>query len=472
MPYRLSIPGQVSEYQLRAIELVATLVPEGGCVVEVGSLFGRSSWAWAQSVPPTATVVCVDPWSGNEGAHHVGAEADVSYGYEAFARYTADCPNIVPVRAFSPDGIAWNRPIDCYYEDAVHTDPVLSKNIGFWSRFLRPAGVLCGDDYRPRFPDVRASAERMARELDRALITVDFFWCLLPDEGRLPEAAAIAAQLRALSAEAAAEKARTPAQIQIIPLLPPPAQIAVGRPREIPLRITNEGGQPWPDEAGRELQVRATVAGAAAGTARALSIPLRRTQILPDDSIPFNLPVLESDASGAVLDLACSLSSEPDSTLIATWRHRIVVDGVSGAVTDGARSASDIELGEGWANAGDATRWAIGFRSRLIVDVPAAQGGGIHFLNMILRPYVAGKRETQRLVVEMGGRTVMAGCFSGRVALSIPIADAPGSRVPIVLIHPDAHRPVDSDSRKADTRTLGFALESATWSAERPAPAL
>src|SRR4051794_9544102 len=84
MPYNLSIPGQVSEFQLRAIECVAALVPPGGHVVEVGSLFGCSSWAWARSVDPSVTVHCIDPWEKNEGVRLMEARYGVTYGVEQF----------------------------------------------------------------------------------------------------------------------------------------------------------------------------------------------------------------------------------------------------------------------------------------------------------------------------------------------------------------------------------------------------
>lgn len=472
MPYRLDIPGQVSELQLRAIEAVATLVPEEGCVVEVGSLFGRSSWAWAQSVPRTAMLLCVDPWSGNEGAHQVGAEDNVRYGYEAFRRYTGDCPNIVPLRAFSPDGVVWTRPIDCYYEDAVHINPVLSQNIEFWSGFLRPTGILCGDDYRPRFPDVRAAAERMARELGRELIVVDFFWCLLPSEELVPGTALVAEKLRQIGAEAAAERAATPAMVRVTPLVPAPARFAAGSPHRLLLRITNEGGHAWPDRAAGELALSVKITGAAAGVTRSLSIPTGQEQLGPDEAIPIDVMIDAKDTSGVLLEIDCVLTTGDEASAAATWRHQFLVDAASDAFATGQTAASGIKLDDGWADTSDSVRWSVGFRSRLTVDVPAREGSIPYYLNLSLRPFVSGQRRSQRLIVEIDGRTVLAGCYSGRFGLSLPLSGTEGECVTIDLRHPDAHRPADVDQANLDRRTLGFALEAITWSAGRPAPTI
>lgn len=471
LPYRLSIPGQVSELQLRAIEVVATLIPEKGCVVEVGSLFGRSSYAWAKSIPRTATVVCVDPWAGNEGAHQVGAKGGIQYGFEAFAHYTADCPNIVPLRAYSPEGIAWSRPIDCYYEDAVHTDPILSQNISFWSSFLCPTGILCGDDYRPRFPDVRAAAERMAQELGRELIVVDFFWCLLPSEALLPGTALVAEKLRQLNAEAAAERAATPSRICLAPLVPPPRRIAANQPYRLLLRVTNDGGQIWPERAEGELALQVNITGGSSGRTRTLSIPLGKEQLGPDDAIPIDVMIEASDASGVLVELDCVLIGGKERSTFS-WRHKIGVDAAGDLFANRGSEVSGLRLDDNWAGPDDAVRWSLGFRSQLVIDPPAEAGNAPNFLNLRLRPFVSNKRRWQRLIIALDGRPVFAGCYSERFGLSLPVPSTSGASVTIELSHPDAHRPSDIDETNLDRRSLGFALESINWSAGRPSPTI
>lgn len=252
MPYNLNIPGQVSEDQLKAIELVASLVPANGHVVEVGSLFGRTSWAWAKSVDPSVTVHCIDPWQKNVGVRAMETRLGITYGLEQFKAYLSDCPNVVPHQGYSPrDFAAWNLPVDLYYEDAVHTNPVLSQNLDFWSSRGSAQSILCGDDYRPRFPDVRAGAERLAEKLGRELITVDFFWCLLPDEKDLPGTHKVAERLRELSAESNAAKRAQGLQISVGPLEALSGQtFSAGATITRTLRVYNAGLDPWPKETG------------------------------------------------------------------------------------------------------------------------------------------------------------------------------------------------------------------------------
>jgi hypothetical protein len=246
MPYRLDIPGQVSVFQLRAIEAIASLVPPHGVVVEVGSLFGRSSWAWGASVPPSTEVFCIDPWEHNAGVRAMEQRYGIKYGLEQFIEYTKDQPNITPKKGYSPnDFLDWNRNIDLYYEDAVHTNPILARNLEFWSSKLKPTGVLCGDDYRPRFPDVRSGAEGLAKAFGRELILVENFWCLLPEESVVPGAQSVAETLRAIAAEAEAEKRKQGFVLSIGPKVSFP-KVEAGQDAVVEVRVSNESLDPWP----------------------------------------------------------------------------------------------------------------------------------------------------------------------------------------------------------------------------------
>lgn len=206
MPYNLNIPGQVSEYQLKAIELVASLVPENATIVETGSLYGRTSWAWSKSVNPSVTLYCVDPWVGNEGIRALEEQAGFKYSYATFKSFVRDCSNLKTIQGFSPDCVSdWDEPIFLLYDDAVHKNPGLKRNLDFWHDFLDNDGIICGDDFRPRFPDVMNEAARFHDSLGGDLFLVDFFWCVIPqklletDKGK-----DVAHKLRTLEKEAKA----------------------------------------------------------------------------------------------------------------------------------------------------------------------------------------------------------------------------------------------------------------------------
>tara|TARA_R110002072_G_scaffold20532_8_gene74321 strand:- start:6611 stop:7621 length:1011 start_codon:yes stop_codon:yes gene_type:complete len=203
MAINKQIPGQQSDFELRAIELVSQLVPEGGLAVEIGSLFGRSSWAWAKSIPQSAKLYCVDPWEPSPGSTPLEQRYGVSYSIETFRKHLADCPNVQTIQGYSPNDVQdWDKKIDLFFEDAVHRNPIFEQNIDFWSSHLKQTGIACGDDYRPRYPDIVNGVNRLAKRLGRSIITVDFFWCLLPSEAEVPGADAVRDKLLALSKEA------------------------------------------------------------------------------------------------------------------------------------------------------------------------------------------------------------------------------------------------------------------------------
>jgi hypothetical protein len=255
VPYDTSIPGQVSEFELRAIEAVAALVPPDGQVVEVGALMGRSSIAWARSLAPGATLTCIDPWEGN--VKLTGPLGEVRNTPETFARHTAGLTNIRPIQGYSPQDVrSWSAPLDVVFEDSVHRNPVLAENIAFWVPKLKPSGAFCGHDYRPRFPDVVAEADALARRMGRELLLADTFWCLLPSAAANPRAPAVAARLRAIAADLAAKQARTPYPLRLV-WRDTPQAVARGGVLPVVVRLTNTSPEPWRDPSGTPLRALA-----------------------------------------------------------------------------------------------------------------------------------------------------------------------------------------------------------------------
>ncbi|MEM9530705.1 MAG: class I SAM-dependent methyltransferase [Pseudomonadota bacterium] len=286
MPYNTSIPGQVSEFQLRAIETVAALVPEGGNVVEVGSLFGRSSWAWAKSVDASVTVHCIDPWEKNLGVRAMERRLGITYGLETFLQFTEDCPNVQAHQGYSPKDFSdWTSEIDLYYEDAVHTDPMLARNLDFWTEKLRPAGIICGDDYRPRFPDVMAGAQRLAERFQRRLLRVDFFWCLLPAETDLPGATAAAAQLETIAEEALAARREEGLKLEFGYRIPIETAVA-GEELTMSCRAVNNSIDAWPERAGVPVTARLQIFPV--GTQE---VCRETTETLPATPLEFDVPM-------------------------------------------------------------------------------------------------------------------------------------------------------------------------------------
>ncbi len=187
MEYNLQIPGQMNEIELKAIALVARLVPANGNIVEVGSLLGLSSWVWAKNADPSVTVNCIDPWELEIGAGNFAEIAKVHgqvFSKNQFLDNLSDFPNIVAHQGYSPrDFQHWNQSVDLLFEDSVHSDPILKENLDFWASKLRgDDSIICGHDYSPKFPDVIQNVDRIATSRGYEKIVFGTFWVLLPQK--------------------------------------------------------------------------------------------------------------------------------------------------------------------------------------------------------------------------------------------------------------------------------------------------
>lgn len=160
MPYRDDIPGFMKLAELQIIEKLACQVHQAGAVVEVGSHFGRSAWAWAKSTDESVRVYCIDPWLGKD---HLG---EYKSSLEEFLSYTEDCQNIVPIKGYSPD-MAWDEKltVDLVFIDGRHTCPEVDRDIAFWSQKVKNEGILCGHDFDfKKHPGVCSAVLRFAKK--------------------------------------------------------------------------------------------------------------------------------------------------------------------------------------------------------------------------------------------------------------------------------------------------------------------
>ncbi|RYD66608.1 MAG: class I SAM-dependent methyltransferase [Verrucomicrobiaceae bacterium] len=175
----LSIPGQMTEVEVRALSELASKVPENGVIVEAGSLYGLSSWHWAQNAHPSVQVHCIDPWERVAWIISLveAPQKAPKFGREAWANHVADCPNVVPHQGYSPQVCAgWTTPIHVYFDDAVHQNPVLAQNINFWKAHVVSGGHVCGHDYIGQWPDVIREADKLAAEWGTVVEKADSFW--------------------------------------------------------------------------------------------------------------------------------------------------------------------------------------------------------------------------------------------------------------------------------------------------------
>ena len=187
MPINLDIPRTMTFEGLTWLERLAKEVPEDGVIVEVGPLYGSSTWTLAQSAHPSVTVYSIDtweraPWIIKNVEEKLGAPA---FSIDAFKSNVDDCPNVVPIQGFSPDVVSdWDKPIDLYFDDAAHRNPDFANNLNFFNQHVKPDGVLCGDDYALGSPDIVREVDALGAQWNARPEVAGRVWALRkPAEG-------------------------------------------------------------------------------------------------------------------------------------------------------------------------------------------------------------------------------------------------------------------------------------------------
>jgi len=137
--------------------MMARSVPKNGVIVEIGPLFGSSTWVLSKNADPSVRVFSVDTWEPAPWIDKVEAKFRNCrpFSKEAFIYYTRDCPNVTAIQGWSPEVVKdWNLPIDMFFDDATHGDPGFSENVNFFLPFVKENSILCGDDYSSGWPDI------------------------------------------------------------------------------------------------------------------------------------------------------------------------------------------------------------------------------------------------------------------------------------------------------------------------------
>ena len=163
--YDMTINGHMLEEELQVIERWASAVPENGVIVEVGSLFGRSAVAWANSCSLSVNVYCVDPF--------YDPRTDTDYSDE-FYNNTNDIENLSSIVAVCPYfkySKYIDKPADVYFVDATHSNPNDWHIILFGLKNLKTGGLLCGHDYVEEWPDVVENVKKLEQMLGKSVTT-------------------------------------------------------------------------------------------------------------------------------------------------------------------------------------------------------------------------------------------------------------------------------------------------------------
>lgn len=172
--YNETIPGHMMPIELDHLDSLASSIPAGGIIVEIGSLYGRSGYCLA-TANPEVTVYCTDLWNPN-----VIAVPPYCNAIELFSRFTATCTNIRPRKVvYGGNMFELDENIDMLFLDAVHENPSDWSHIQYWLPKIKPGGILSGHDYNPLWPDVVTNVQRLenAGYQRMPMVSGSTIWC-------------------------------------------------------------------------------------------------------------------------------------------------------------------------------------------------------------------------------------------------------------------------------------------------------
>jgi len=160
----IDIPGFFEDTDYSALSDIVRTLPDTGHLLEVGSLFGRSTVAWDELLTAANKqwkITCIDRWGKIPGFHtHPVPERILSTirgndikevldhrdAHKLFRKYTAD-RSIRSIRVEWDENFVWNEQMDVIFEDSEHDKAYLDRALPYWWNKLKPGGVLCGHDY-------------------------------------------------------------------------------------------------------------------------------------------------------------------------------------------------------------------------------------------------------------------------------------------------------------------------------------
>ena len=157
-----SITGYLLPNEAALLYRLASEVPAGGTIVEIGSYQGKSTVALGLGVktkPYTDAVLiyAIDPHMG-EMKH--GARFDIFDQVELFKNLlrfeVADVVNVVSMPSVHIAQAWCYGDIELLWIDGAHDYQDVTRDIQAWSKWLSPSGKMAFHDYaNPDFPGVR-----------------------------------------------------------------------------------------------------------------------------------------------------------------------------------------------------------------------------------------------------------------------------------------------------------------------------
>ena len=202
MRYNLDIPGWMREPDLKVISKLASLVPENGSILEVGSFVGRSTFALAENKPAGVDLHVVDTFEINNlypsdltTSVNIDGSKELLDSIQSIAKDSGSwlesfkyclTPRIVEqltINVSSSKNYIVPKEFDMVFIDASHSFDDVIYDI---RKYSSNKTLLVGDDFGVKAPGVATaiSAIRDYRSALRGTLVVPAnskIWILIPE---------------------------------------------------------------------------------------------------------------------------------------------------------------------------------------------------------------------------------------------------------------------------------------------------
>jgi len=203
--YENNIPGMFAPDDFLVQEIICSVMPKKGKMLEVGSHLGRSTVGWAERLNPKFRIFSMDFWNfdttwrqsdhpdwedfeGWDYTNNNPIPPDYSKSrYSRFLSNVENFPNIVPLRMTSPPKnpnvnlIEKISDLDLLFLDGDHRYDIVKKELDFYYPMMKRDGIICGHDWgrehiqsRWNVDHVNRAVQEFAEDKDLIILS-DFF---------------------------------------------------------------------------------------------------------------------------------------------------------------------------------------------------------------------------------------------------------------------------------------------------------
>jgi len=138
----------VADIEGEHLAYLASLVPNYGTIVEIGTHRGRSAMFMAAGSRRLVKIYCIDMWLDDSDDKHISISKDL----RIFKKHIAALglkKKITPIRGTSAEvAKSWNRYIDMVFFDGLHTYDAIKEYYQSWVPFVIKGGIVAIHDYQ------------------------------------------------------------------------------------------------------------------------------------------------------------------------------------------------------------------------------------------------------------------------------------------------------------------------------------